>query len=171
MGEYFAYANHDKRLKFDIGLGAENEKFSGIGRVLGTRAFCLLLTESHDYQKLYSHTLIGSWLGERVSCIGDHTKWPHEYSSYRDITANAIVMLYQIDGAERLIEIASKNDYLFVQLAYLIFSNQLTRFLSEFDHKSFVSEFENKLGKEWTKKYKAILEIRYYHRVYDLVNL
>ena len=74
MGEYFAYANHDKKLKFDIGLGAENIKFSGIGLVLGTRAFCLLLTESQHYQRNYSHTPIGSWIGDRVSCIGDYAK-------------------------------------------------------------------------------------------------
>ncbi len=34
-------------------------------------------------------------------------------------------MLYQIDGAERLIEIASQEDYFFVQLGYLIFTKQL----------------------------------------------
>ncbi|MGL5077272.1 MAG: hypothetical protein ACRDBG_15795, partial [Waterburya sp.] len=60
MGEYFYYANHDKKLKFEIGLDVENCKFSGIGYVLGTRAFCLLLTESQHYKLVYSNTLIGS---------------------------------------------------------------------------------------------------------------
>ena len=164
MGEYFEYANHDKKLKFDIGLGAENEKFSGIGLVMGTRAFCLLLTESKRIQKVYSHTLIGTWVGDRVSCIGDYTKRYEDgsISSYRDITANAIVMLYQIDGAERLIDLASRNDYFFVQLGYLICTNQFNNLLSD---------FEGSFGREWTKKYKTILESDFYGRLYDLVSI
>ena len=136
MGEYFAYANHDKKLKFDISLNTGNVKFSGIGYAFGTRAFCLLLTESKHYQKAYNHTLIGSWIGDRISCIGDQTKWHYPESSYQDITANIILMLYQIDGAQRLIEIASQKDYFFVQLACLIFTKQLTDFVS----KEFVSD-------------------------------
>ena len=164
MGEYFEYANHDKKLKFGIGLGGENIKFSGIGYTLGTRAFCLLITESNHFQKVYNHTPIGSWNGDRVSCIGDYTKWHEDgsISSYRDITANMIVMLYQIDGAERLIELASNHDYFFVQLAYLIFTNQFT---------DLVSEFERNFGKEWTKKYKTILASRHIGRVYDLISI
>ena len=160
MGEYFAYANHDQKLKFSVGLGAENEKFSGIGHVLGTRAFCLLLTESQHYQNIYSHTPIGSWIGDRVSCIGDQNKWLQPESSYRDITANIIVMLYQIDGAERLIQAARSSDYFFVQIAYLIFTNQFIDILPE---------FERHFGKQWTQKYKAITENNYYGTVYDLV--
>ena len=158
MGEYFTYANHDKKLKFDISLNTGNVKFSGIGYAFGTRAFCLLLTESKDYQKLYSHTLIGSW-------IGDQTEWHYPESSYQDITANIILMLYQIDGTERLIEIATQDDHFFVQLAYLIFTKQLTDFVSE----EFVSEFEQNFGTEWAKKYKTILETHSYYRVYDLI--
>ena len=155
MGEYYYYANHDKKLKFDIGLGAENSSFWGIGRVLGTRAFCILLTESPHLQKAYSKTLIGSW-------IGDEAKWHYEESSYRDITANIIVMLYQIDGAEELIEAATRDEHFFVQIAYLIFTNQFTDLLPE---------FERCFGKEWTKKYKTIVEDRFYGKIYDLVSL
>ncbi|MDJ0743072.1 MAG: hypothetical protein QNJ32_06885 [Xenococcaceae cyanobacterium MO_167.B27] len=43
MGEYFAYVNHDKKLCFDVGLDCQNSKFSGIGRVLGARAFELII--------------------------------------------------------------------------------------------------------------------------------
>ncbi|WP_319420498.1 hypothetical protein [Pleurocapsa sp. FMAR1] len=76
-------------------------------------------------------------------------------------------MLYQIDGAEILIEIASQDDYFFVQLAYLIFTKQLTNFMSE----EFMSEFEQNFGEEWTKKYKTIIETRYYGKVYDLISM
>jgi hypothetical protein len=153
MGEYFYYANHDKKLKFEIGLDAENCKFSGIGYVLGTRAFCLLLTESKHYQQFYSNTLIGSWIGDRVSCIGDETQWHHEESIYKNITANIIVMLYQIDGAETLIEAASKYDNFFV-----------TRQFNDI-----LPKFEQNFGREWTKKYKTIIENPYDGRIYDLI--
>ena len=112
MGEYFYYANHDRKLLFDIGINAFNIKFSGIGRVsIANRAFCLLLTQtSHDR---YSHTLIGSWIGDRVSISGDYSEWYNEFDRYRNITANMILMLYQVDGAESLIEAAKTNDYFF----------------------------------------------------------
>ena len=162
MGEYFYYANHDRKLKFEIGLVANAIKFSGIGRGLGARAFCLLLTESKHRQKVYRKTLIGSWVGDFVSCIGDETKWHYEESSYQDITANIIVMLYQIDGEEKLIEVATRDEHFFVQIAYLIFTNQFTDLLPE---------FERCFGKEWTKKYKAIVEEHSYYAVRDLVLL
>ena len=57
-------------------------------------------------------------------------------------------MLYQIDGAERLMQAATEYDNFFVQIAYLIFTNQFT---------DLSSEFEQKFGQEWPKKYKAIL--------------
>ena len=55
MGEYFYYANYDKRLKFGISLSKSGDKFSSISYcLLSTRAFCLLLTKSDhfDYIKL-----------------------------------------------------------------------------------------------------------------------
>lgn len=162
MGEYFYYANHDKRLKFDIGLEATNNKFSGIGYGLGARAFCLLLTQWDDSKLKYHDTLIGSWIGDRVSCIGDYTKWNYEYSSYQTITANIIVMLYQIDGTKELIELAKIVDGFFVQLAYLIFTEQFVYILPE---------FERQFGKEWSKRYKQILQNGHYGRVYDLAKL
>ena len=110
MGEYFYYANHDRKLLFDIGLNAFNIKFSGIGwNGIATRAFCLLLTKpSHNK---YSHTLIGSWIGDRVSISGDYSEWYDEFDRYRNITTNMILMLYQIDGAEALVEAAKHFVY------------------------------------------------------------
>ena len=163
MGEYFYYANHDKRLLFDIGLNAFNVKFSGIGwNSVSTRGFCLLLTKSDYRNRIYSHTLIGSWIEDYVSIIGDESKWDYEYDSYRNITANIIMMLYQIDGAEDLIETAKSYDELFLQLAYLIFTNQFTELSPEFDRA---------FGDSWSKKYKQLLEKYPYSRFYDLVEL
>lgn len=162
MGEYFEYVNHTKKLKFDIGLNAQNNKFSGIGQNLGSRAFCLLLTKSDRFNQVYNHTLIGSWIGDEVSCIGDQTKWNHEHNSYQDITANIIVMLYQIDGSEKLIAISNECNSLFVQLAYLIFTKQFIYIMNE---------FEDAFGKEYGKKYKEILANNSDYVLHDLIDL
>ena len=161
MGEYFYYANHDRKILFDIGLNAFNLKFSGIGRNgIASRAFCLLLTQqSHD---LYSHTLIGSWIGDRVTISGDYSEWYNEFDSYQNVTANMILMLYQIDGAEYLIETAKSYDELFLQIGYLIFSNQFP---------AISSDFNQAFGDSWSKKYKQLLEKYPYSRFYDLVEL
>ena len=101
------------KLKFSISLSKSGVKFSGIGYCpLSTRAFCLLLTKSDHFNRVYRHTLVGSWIGDHVSCIGDQTKWDYDYDSYLDISANVIVMLYQIDKEEQLIESASSEDKL-----------------------------------------------------------
>ena len=161
MGEYFYYVNHDRKLLFDIGLNAFNEKFSGIGwGGIATRAFCLLLTQVT--QDRYSHNLIGSWIGDLVSISGDYSEWYEKFDSYQNITANMILMLYQIDGAEMLIEAAKTNDYLFLQIGYLIYSNQFS---------AISPEFENTFGNLWSKKYKQLLEKYSDHRYYDLVEI
>ena len=160
MGEYFEYVNHDKRLLFSIGFDGCNNKFSGIGYNIGARAFCLLLTQSDHFCKIYNHTLLGSWIGDKVSCIGDESLWEYEYDSYRDITANIIVMLYQIDGAENLIQQpASCNDF-FIQIGYLILTKQFTDILSAFE-----ANFTN----NWTKRYKDIIKSSYSSQPLDLV--
>ncbi|MEL6441338.1 MAG: hypothetical protein AAFQ80_19050 [Cyanobacteria bacterium J06621_8] len=161
MGEYFYYINRDKRQLFDIGLNAYNIKFSGIGwSSIATRAFCLLLTQlSHDR---YSNTLVGSWIADHVIISGDYSEWYSEFDSYQNITGNIIQMLYQIDGAEILIEAADKNDELFLQISYLIFTNQLTAIKSEFDHR---------FGDKWSQKYKHLAEQYPYSKFYNLVEL
>ncbi len=163
MGEYFYYANHDKKLKFSISLSQYGDKFRSISYCpLSTRAFCLLLTKSDHFNYVYRHTLIDSWIGDRVSCIGDQTRWDYDYDSYLNISANVIVMLYQIDGEEQLIETASKDNALFVQLAHLIFTRQFVDILPA---------FKNRFGADWTRKYKQILQEYSYYHVFDLVDL
>ena len=161
MGEYFYYVNHDRKLLFDVGLNAFGVKFSTIGwNYIANRAFCLLLTQpSNDW---YNHTLIGTWISDRVTIIGDDSKWYREFDSYRNITANMILMLYQIDGAEDLVEVAKTSEELFLQIGYLIFSNQFPRISSDFDRA---------FGDSWSKKYKQLLEEYPYNRYYDLVEL
>lgn len=161
MGEYFYYVNHDRKLLFDVGLNAFGVKFSTIGRNgIAYRAFCLLLTQtSHDR---YSHTLVGTWIGDRVTISGDYSQWYEEFDSYHNITANMILMLYQIDGAEYLIEAAKRSEELFIQIGYLIFSNQLPRISSDFDLA---------FSDSWSKKYKQLLEKYPYQGFYDLVKL
>ena len=161
MGECFYYVNHDRKLFFDVGLTVFNANFSGIGwSSIATRAFCLLITQcSHDK---YSHTLVGSWVGDKVHIIGDYSRWEHDFELYQNITANVILMLYQIDGAEQLIETAKTNDYFFIKIGYLIFTNQFTEILPDLNRH---------FGDNWSKKYKQLLEQYPYTTFYDLVDL
>ncbi len=163
MGEYFYYANHDKKLKFSVSLSQCSDKFRGISYChLSTRDFCMMLTKSDHFNYVNRHTLIGSWIGNRVSCIGDQTRWNYDDASYLNISANVIVMLYQIDGEEQLIKTASEDDVLFVQLAHLIFTRQLVDILPA---------FRSRFGAEWTKRYKQILQEHFYYHVFDIVDL
>ena len=160
MGEYFQYVNHNKKLLFSIGFDGRNNKFSGIGYNLGARAFCLLLTQSDHFCKVYNHTLLGSWVGDKVSCMGDQSVWEYESDSYQNITANIILMLHQIDGGEKLIQRATYCNNFFIQIGYLILTQQFTDILPA---------FEANFGSDWTKRYKNILTSSYYGQVFDLV--
>ena len=163
MGEYFYYVNHERKLLFDIGLNAFNTNFSGIGwGGIATRAFCLLFTQLSESDERYSHNLISSWVGDRVSISGDYSEWYDNFYSYQNITANVILMLYQVDGSKMLIEAAKTNNYFFLQIGYLIYSNQFTVILPE---------FKAAFGNHWSKRYKQFLEKYSYHRYYDLVKI
>ncbi len=72
-----------------------------------------------------------------------------------------ILMLYQIDGTEILIRTAKTSDF-FLQMGYLIFTNQFPEILSE---------FEQSFGNFWSKKYKQLLEQHFYCKFYDLVEV
>ncbi len=149
MGEYFSYVNHSKQLYFGTDLIAHNPKFSGIGHTIGTRAFELLLVlpEGHN-PRCTQHPLIGSWIGDKVAIIGDQGKAGDFCQKYQDITANMIVLLYKVNGAEYLLEIAKKNKYFFAALGYMISTNQLPEIASDFEH-----EF----GEYWMKRHKEDL--------------
>lgn len=142
MGEYFHYVNHDKQMRFSIGVFGSNRKFGGIGCGLEAKAFCLLLTTSRKTERL---TFAGSWAGDRVVCIGDEHKSWQQCQQYKDVTAHIIVMLCEIDDiADRLIQIASFDDYMFVQIAHLILSQKLPQV---------ADRFATAFGETWMQRY------------------
>ena len=149
MGEYFSYVNHTKELHFGTGLIAHNPKFSGIGHTIGARAFELLLVlpEGHN-PRCTQYPLIGSWIGDEVAIIGDKGKAGDFCKSYQDVTANMIVMLYKIDGARYLMEIAKKNKSFFAALGYMVVTNQLPEL---------ASDFECEFGEYWMRRHKEDL--------------
>ena len=69
-------------------------------------------------------------------------------------------MLHQIDGGEKLIQRATYCNNFFIQIGYLILTQQFTDILPA---------FEANFGIDWTKRYKNILTSSYYGQVFDLV--
>jgi len=159
MGEYFHYVNHDKKHRFCIGNLGGADKFSGIGRNLGGRAFCLLLTRSSSKTR-YEHTWVGSWIGDIIECVGDYSTLQDEYYRYKEVTANIVKILYQVDGAEDLIEVARKDNQLFIQITHLIITNTLPEILPD---------FEEAFGKQWGKRYKGICTTEFYLPIFNII--
>ncbi len=160
MGEYFHYVNHDKKMRFCIGDLGGPIKFSGIGRNLGARALGLLLTQINDRSNAFQGSWVGSWIGDRVECVGDHGPTYDLFVDYPEVTANIIVMLYQVDGAEPLIESANNGEEVFARIAHLIITQQFT---------DIQRDFEQAFGKQWQKKHKAICEKSAFIRLHNLV--
>jgi hypothetical protein len=147
MGEYFYYVNHDKQMRFSIGVFGSNYKFGGIGSGLEAKAFCLLLTKSHK-TKIFNLPFAGSWIGDRVACVGDEHKSWQQCRQYKNVTANIIVMLCQIeDIAEELIQRSRADDYLFVQIAHLILSQELP---------NLADRFTAIFGEQWVQRYEEV---------------
>jgi hypothetical protein len=145
MSEYFHYVNHNKQMRFSIGVFGSNQKFGGLGCGLEAKAFCLLLTKSYKTKSL---TFAGSWAGDSVACVGDEHKLWQQCRQYKNVTANIIVMLYGIDDiADQLIQIASFNDYIFVQIAHLILSQRLPKM---------ADKFAATFGEAWVQYYEEI---------------
>jgi hypothetical protein len=149
MGEYFHYVNHDKEMRFYIDAFGGSVRFDGVGFGLGARAFCLLLTKSNDRGKKYKRTWMGTWSGDRVSCMGDHGKLGDIYTHYKDVTANVLIMLYEVDGPEILMKNAKRDDELFLQIVYLYYAQKLPG-IQEYIEMSF--------GEDWEKRYETLLE-------------
>jgi hypothetical protein len=161
MGEYFHYINHTKHLQFSDGdLGGAME-FGSIGTGLAARAFCLLLTRSHDRGPRYQPFGLGAWIGNHVECIGDHGSLGDEYADYQIITANIIVFLYQIDGPDQLIQTAEQEKGLLLQLVHLANTGQCP---------ALVYELERAFGADWRKLGKELAQDYRWRVIYDLAN-
>jgi|GEM_PF-2174989 len=161
MGEYFHYVNHDKQLQYGVGNIGGEDKFNGIGRGLGARCFGLLLSQPNDRAGRLVDTMVGSWIGDRVECIGDHGKQHDEFVGYQNITANVMLMLLRVDGPKELLEVAQKDDNVFAQLVYLMTKNALLEFRTP---------IEQNLGADWGKRYKYLRKEQPWIEVYDLIS-
>ncbi|HEY7371056.1 MAG TPA: hypothetical protein VIF57_02685 [Polyangia bacterium] len=150
MGEYFHYANLDRRELFDVGLGVYNDKRSGIGRNLGARALGLLLKEQAP-----AGGLPGSWAGQRVMVVGDETPnglYETARADYRDIASAVLLMLFA-DDREEIIEAAVTNDSLFVHLAELAVVHGAD---------TVAGALAAHFGAEWRKKYGLLRKQMHY---------
>ena len=160
MGEYFHYVNHDKEMRFYIDAFGGSVRFDGVGVGLGARAFCLLLTKSNDRGKKYKRTWMGTWSGDRVSCMGDHGKLGDIYSHYQDVTANVLVMLCEVDGPEILMENAKIYNDLFLQIVYLYYSQKLP---------NIEEHLKRTFGQDWEKRYETLLKQMPYTRLHNMI--
>lgn len=161
MSEYFHYVNHTKRLRFSNGDLGGGVQFDAIGRGLASRAFCLLLSRSHDYGSRYRSVGLGAWAGDQVECLGDHGALADEFDGYANFVANAIVLLYEIDGPAPLMEVALQGGTLFLQLAHLANTNQWP---------ALAPALESAFGKDWRRQAKE-LGSRKWGTLHDLVPL
>jgi hypothetical protein len=133
MGQYFYYANLDRKEYFNIGLGAQNDKAGGIGHGFGARALGLLLR--HD----------GAWARQRIAVIGDETV---EYESeirahFRPIDSSVLLLLFASDR-EDLMTAAAGDELLFTRLGELAVVHGAREIAGALAHA---------FGADWKKRY------------------
>lgn len=156
MGQYFLYANLDKSEYFDVDALGGATKVGGVGCGLGARALGLLLLAG-DASGVEG---VGAWRGDRVAAIGDYTPpgelpigappevWPyaHVRARFRDIRSTVAVLLLRHDGPDELVEVARRNDELFVLLAELALHHGVA---------GLAEAMQGAFGAEWKKAYSA----------------
>lgn len=162
MGEYFHYVNHTKRLRFSNSDLGGAIKFVSIGIGLAARAFCLLLTRSHDHGPSCQPFGLGAWIGNNVECIGDHGALSVEYADYEIVTANIIIFLYNIDGPDDLIRTAKDEPAFLVQLAHLANTGQSLPLTQDLEHA---------FGADWRKQVKQISQDYRGYPIYDVASI
>lgn len=96
MSAYYFYANRSKQEWFSIDPADHDVKRYGIGKGLGSRAFCLLLLDNDPEHSVWDdHPLLGSWCGDSVYISGDD--YDPDYQSikaeWRDIADDVLDMM------------------------------------------------------------------------------
>jgi hypothetical protein len=133
MGQYFFYANLDRQELFDVGLGFQADKASGIGHGFGARALGLLLRED------------GAWARHRIAVIGDETAAyeneirPH----FRPIDSSVLLLLFAHDR-EDLMKAVGAYDGLFIRLGELAVVHGAAEIGGALAHA---------FGSDWKKRY------------------
>ncbi len=155
MGAYYYYVNRTKKEIFSIGALGGGIKFGSIGMGLTARAFDLMILKPVPEIFPHEYRICGRWHGDRVAveCDDSNPDWD-EVSAYLPIDADVAVMLYEFDGFELLADLAAEDNVFFVQLCYLVVTNQYPRFEAELS-KAFGPDFLSRYGevsaKVWTQ--------------------
>jgi hypothetical protein len=148
LGTTYHYANLTKREWFSAGALGENDKLSGLGVTLASRAFHLLLIREGEPSKIEEPVRLGRWAGDAVLLVGDDDE---EWDRYRDelvaIDADVILLLHEHNGFERIGEAAARNDVLFMQLCHLVATAKVPRL---------EAEMRGKFGSGFLRRYKEL---------------
>ncbi|HYO09570.1 MAG TPA: hypothetical protein VER17_11415 [Tepidisphaeraceae bacterium] len=108
-------------------------KRSAFAYTLASRAFHLMLD---DYPGGYpSATRVlespwsqaGFWAGDSVAIVGDDQivpDWERFAKEFAEVDANAILVVFNIDGFRQLGEAAERDDSLFMEMCYLVSTRQ-----------------------------------------------
>ena len=132
MGEYYHYVNFSKKLSASISAIDGGDKKYDIGRSLTARAFALLLSRiSYGYADRF-HWMVGSWEKDHVAVVGDYdADYEMIDEKFTSFDANLFMLLIDVDGFEEIAEIVKEDDNLFLQVCYLIETNQAPELLPE----------------------------------------
>lgn len=142
MGEYFLYANLDRREYFMIDAVGGATKRAGIGRNLGARALGLLLMQRREGAD--TNVIAGSWANQRVAVIGDSLpEFETARTSFKNL-ASAVALLLLEHEADELIAAAERDERLFVLLAELAHVHRVA---------SAARVLAQRFGADWPKLY------------------
>ena len=103
MGAYFFYINETKGQYFSIDPFMKCEiKSSFVGQGAGSRGLSFLLwgeTIEDPWLTPTTHSLIGSWVGDRVTVASDHhyAKYDELDSDFNDIANDVVEMLIAVE--------------------------------------------------------------------------
>ena len=97
MGAYYFYVNETKREYFSIDPVLNSEtKGSLVGNSIGSRAFAFLLwADDTAHSGTSNHSLLGSWIGDRVIVTSDDYGQNFDVieSQFNDIRQNVVELL------------------------------------------------------------------------------
>ena len=163
MGQYFLYANFDRREFFMIDALRGSTKISGVGRGLTARALGLLLTASAQT----TVPDVGRWQGHRVAAVGDYfppgvlpletppgvSPYGYIQDHFHDLRSTIAVLLFRHDGPDELLELAGSDDGVYVLLAELALHHSIG---------DLADALRTAFGPRWTKLYSEKREIAPY---------
>lgn len=165
MGVYYHYANFTKRERFSIGALGGEVKRSNLGYSLASRAFHLMLAgQPGGVVGPVSRGTIGRWAGDSIAILGDDITpdWGKIRDEFVNIEANAIILVYQVDGFEKLGDAAEREDSLFMELCHLVVTRQATEL---------EWHMKQRFGTPYLQKYKELCAQRIWFEPKDLAEM